>query len=120
MELTFVIKGKVTPYVRMTRRGKWVSERAQEHLVSQAAIQWQLKEQMRGREPLPDRTPLAVRIELWVPERLHTFDLDNAIKSLLDAAQGIVYRNDLWIDELHAERSLGERHFARLAVEVKP
>ena len=118
--MVFLIEGKIKPYVRMTRRGKWTSKRAQEYLASQAAIKWQLKEQVRGRDPLPERTPLMARVELWVSERLHCADIDNQIKAVLDAAQGIVFHNDLWIDELHVERSLGERHFARLVLKVKP
>jgi Holliday junction resolvase RusA-like endonuclease len=118
--MVFLIQDKIKPYTRMTQRGKFVSPQAQEYLRSRAAIQWQLKEQMRGRKALPDQTPLAARIEIVMEGGLHRSDLDNQVKALLDAAQGIVFRNDLWIDEVHAERRVGDRYFARMVVKVKP
>lgn len=116
--MVFLIEGKIKPYVRMTQRGKFVSPQAQEYLRSRAATQWQLKEQMRGRDMPPDRTPLVAHIEMVMEGGLHRPDLDNQVKALLDAAQGIVFRNDLWIDEVHAERRLGNGYFVRLVITV--
>lgn len=103
--MNFVIKGEIKPYVRMTRRGKWCSPQAQEYLASKAAIQMQLKAQMAGREPL-GREPLSVRLWIRVSERLHTKDLDNQIKAILDACNGIVWADDRWVDAIHAQRYL--------------
>ena len=103
--MNFVIKGEIKPYVRMTRRGKWSSPQAQEYLASKAAIQMQLKAQMAGREPL-GREPLSVRLWIRVSERLHTKDLDNQIKAILDACNGIVWADDRWVDAIHAQRYL--------------
>jgi len=118
--LRFTIRGKIKPYVRMTRRGKWVSAQAQEYLASKDAIQSQLLLQLQQNDwdELPQRTPLAVRLWVTVPERLHCSDLDNIVKAVLDAAQGIVYRNDLWIDSIRARRRLGDEHCAILEVDA--
>lgn len=103
--MNFVIKGEIKPYVRMTRRGKWTNPQAQEYLASKAAIQMQLKAQMAGREPF-GREPLSVRLWIRVSERLHTKDLDNQIKAVLDACNGIVWADDRWVDAIHAQRYL--------------
>jgi Holliday junction resolvase RusA-like endonuclease len=99
----------------MTRRGKWVNQRAKLYLASQEALAWQMKQTMSENDlpMLPERTPLQVSILITVSERLHCSDLDNQVKALIDAAQGVVFKNDLWIDNIHAQRSLlweGEDH----------
>lgn len=110
--LSFVIKGEIKPYVRMTRRGKWGSPQAQEYLASKAAIQMQLKEQIqrgadtKNRFPALGRVPIRVRLWIRVSERLHTKDLDNQIKAVLDACNGIVWADDRWIDDIAAVRYL--------------
>jgi len=103
--MNFIIIGEIKPYVRMTRRGKWGSPQAQEYLASKAAIQMQLKEQMRGRERL-GRVPIQVRIFISVADRLHTKDLDNQTKSLMDACNGIVWDDDRWVDCIEVKRGM--------------
>ena len=111
----FTIEGRIVPYVRMTRRGKYTDPRAGEYLESQRAIRWQFKQQMseRGLAMLPPQTPLAVSI-IVETKRGHTFDTDNAAKAVLDAAQGIVFGNDLWIDWLHVERRKHDREWCSI------
>ena len=89
--LTFTLKDKNKPYVRMTRRGKFCDPQAQQYLVSRDAIMWQLKNQMaaNGWQMLPERRPLQASLRFVVAARLHGFDLDNAIKAVLDAGNEI-------------------------------
>jgi len=68
--MRFVLQGKVKPYVRMTRRGKYVSRQAQEYLTSKSKLGWQM----------------------------------------MDAANGIVYPDDRWIDEIVAKRARGDAY----------
>jgi Holliday junction resolvase RusA-like endonuclease len=114
----FVIEGEIMPYVRMTRRGKYTDPRAQAYMASQTAIQWQLNCQMvdRNLPMLPPQTPLSVSIVIWT-DRGHTCDADNLAKAIIDAAQGIVFKNDLWIDWLHVERRHGEREHCQLWID---
>jgi len=42
--------------------------------------------------------------------------LDNQVKAILDAAQGLVFENDLWIDSISAERRLGSQTRAQVVV----
>jgi len=112
MILRFRLTGKVKPYVRMTQRGKWVKPDAIEYRASQKALSWQYKEQMKqnGWEMFPDRTPLGVRLIITVPADLHRSDWDNISKAVTDSAQGIVFRNDAWIDEAHVVKRMGLEH----------
>ena len=105
----FVIKGYIVPAVRMTQRSKW-SPRAKRYHTSQERIGYQLKHQMRDNEweMLPESTPLQCVIRIHRRSGLHTNDLDNQEKAILDAAQKIVFKNDLWIDKCTKERMLSE------------
>ena len=106
----FTIKGYIVPYVRMTRRGKFVDPRAQRYLTSQDKIGWRLKLQMRDNdwELLPESTPLWASIIIHRASGLHKCDLDNQVKAILDAAQGIVFKNDFWFDDINAQRMLSD------------
>lgn len=117
--MNFEINGKIKPYVRMTRRGKWVKKNAQEYLASKAAIQHQLKNQMAHNDldPLPDQTPLSVTLIFYRPA-MHICDLDNMIKAALDACQGIVFKDDRWVDMIIARRYVADEHLATLSVGV--
>lgn len=104
-ELKLHIAGKPVPYVRMTQRGKFVDPAAKRYLASKEAIALQLRSQMRGREPF-GREPLVVALWFhYVDGADHRRDLDNEIKAVLDAANGIVYEDDRWIDVVQAMRA---------------
>jgi Holliday junction resolvase RusA-like endonuclease len=116
--LNFTIDGQIVPYVRMTRRGKFVRPRAKRYLASKDRIGWQLKVQMQNCAMLPERTSLRAILSFELPAP-HRCDIDNQIKAVLDAAQGIVYRDDRWIDAVTAVRCKSERHHTRLWVEAQ-
>ena len=101
----------IKPYVRMTQRGKWVKPEAQAYLTSKAALSLQIKTAMNaaGKEMLPGQTPLKVVIRLYAPSNPgHRCDLDNQIKAILDACNGVAFADDRWVDEIDAERHIGE------------
>jgi len=100
------------PYVRMTRGGKWVRPEAQEYLSSQRNLANEFKRQMaeQGRTMVPRGVPIAI-ISLAI-HHVHGFnnrDLDNEVKAVLDAAQGVVFEDDRWIDEISAWRQRGDK-----------
>lgn len=108
-DYVFVIDGYVIPYVRMTARSKHL-ERAQNYIASQDAIGTDIKSLMtqKGWEMFPEGVPLGVRILFTVYKSIHKSDLDNKVKAVLDAMQGVVYQNDMWIDHIIASRVLDE------------
>ena len=114
----FIIKRKIKPAVRMTQRSKYVDEDAQEYLASKDDIGYQLKNQMQhnGWAMLPDETPLVLLVEFTLPGWLQKADLSNQIKTVEDAAQGIVYANDRWIDGIWATRRSGDEYRAMVTI----
>ncbi len=131
--VSVVLSGEVVPYVRMTRRGlhrayivkngKPVRNPAQRYLASQDDLKYAIKQQLLAKGHQADALPLfkngqpiQVMLTVCVSRRLHTKDLDNQVKAILDAAQGLIFENDLWIDRISAERSLGEEDLVELVV----
>jgi len=110
-EYRFEVEGRFLPYVRMTQRGKWVKARAREYLASQDALSWELRRQMveNGWERIPKGVPLEVEVWIEQTERLHTKDFDNELKAVVDAAEGVVYENDRWIDRCFIDRRIGPK-----------
>lgn len=102
----------IKPYVRMTQKGKFVSQQAQEYLGSKGRLAARIKEQMQlqGAEMYPKGTPLKVIIQVWVhTSQGHRADLDNIIKAICDSSNGIVFEDDRWIDEFQVVRTISEK-----------
>lgn len=116
--MRFTITGSFVPYVRMTRRGMWHSPQAQRYLDSQGYLRMHFAQQMgsHGWEQIPKKVPLAVTIQIERKKRLHGTDIDNMAKSCLDAAQGIVYADDRYIDRLQVSRRQTDRDRLELTV----
>lgn len=109
-ERTYEILGPIVPYVRMTQRGKYVRRNAQRYLASKASIGWQLKQQ----RPLLLDGKVSVRVECRYRAR---GDLDNILKALLDAANGILWTDDKQIDEASITR--GDGPIMRVVLHVR-
>jgi Holliday junction resolvase RusA-like endonuclease len=92
----------------MTRAGKYIKPEALEYRASQADLAWQIHQQMveRGMLKLPGQTPLRANVKIQTVN-LHTCDLDNQLKAILDAGNKILYPDDRWIDHVIVERSKG-------------
>lgn len=104
--VVFKLESKPTPYVRMTQRGKFVKPAAQRYLNSKAALAWQMRQQM-GDRALFGKEPLKVEISFcYASGADHRRDLDNEVKAVLDAANGVVWEDDRWVDVIYAHRVL--------------
>jgi len=107
--MIFRLTGPFKPYTRMTRRGKFIDRKAQDYLASQEYLKIQMAQQMaRHGLTMYEEQPLSVAIEITMTKRLHCQDLDNQTKAILDAAQGIAFDNDRWIDRKRELRHLGD------------
>lgn len=114
----FTLTGHITPYVRMTQGGKFSDPAAQRYLASQEALRIQMRAQMAGAEMLPAKTRLEAAIFVMTDRK---GDLDNIVKAVLDAAQGVAIADDRWVDWINAEREIadaGEEHMARIEIGV--
>lgn len=116
--MNFMIYGPFKPYTRMTQRSKYRDPQAQEYLNSQENIGWQYKQQMQERNynSISQGTPFNVHIVIYMPTNLHCQDLDNQAKALVDAAKGIVFPNDLWMDNLTASRAPGSEFWTTVTI----
>lgn len=114
---SFTLTTKIIPAVRMTRRGKWTSLRAQEYMASQEMLGHQLKEQMnaKGWQMLPAKTSLGVELSIGT-DKVHISDIDNLTKAVLDSANKIVYHDDCWIDKVNVWRYKADTPKARLFI----
>ena len=52
------------------------------------------------------------------PGGWHNADLDNQIKAVVDAANGIVWPDDRWIDSLYGARKAGDDYECMMRVQV--
>jgi Holliday junction resolvase RusA-like endonuclease len=111
-EYVFEFTERFKPAVRMTQRSKYEDDRAQEYLATQGVLAARYREQMNlaGWEMLPERTPIFVEVEVQMASGLHIQDGDNQYKALTDSAQGIVFKDDRWIDGFIFLRSLGDHN----------
>lgn len=114
------LKGPFKPYVRMTQRGKFVRPNARAYLDSKMRMQLQLKREMDNRHPmLPGQTPLYVYILIGHSRGFHNRDLDNELKAILDAMQGIVFPDDRWVDEIQVQRIASQDDLVHIYVQEK-
>jgi len=115
--MQFRIEGRVIPYVRMTRRGKYVNPRAQLYLSSKAAIGYQYTQQMAQNDWQPfGKESLHIEISILTTGSIRTYDLDNAIKAYIDAGNKIVWFDDRYIDKIIAYRAVGEDELAIIKI----
>ena len=106
----------VIPYVRMTRRGKHARPNARRYLAHQQDLAWEMRRRLMGVAPL-GREPLQVSITILTDGPApHNCDLDNQVKAILDAAKGILFEDDRWVDRIVAERRGSDRDVIRVTV----
>jgi Holliday junction resolvase RusA-like endonuclease len=98
-----LLAGPIVPYTRMTQGSLW-TERSKRYLASQYRLRVQMQVVMAasGLQMYQKGIPLRVRIHFgWC---LHNRDIDNEAKAVLDAAKGILFADDRWVDEIVATR----------------
>jgi Holliday junction resolvase RusA-like endonuclease len=112
-----LLAGPVVPYTRMTQGSTW-TDRSRRYLASQGALSVQMQVQMAetGRTMFPAKVPLRLRVVFgWA---VHTHDLSNLLKAVEDAANGIIWADDRWIDSITTEREAWDNLGLELWVEA--
>ena len=112
--ITIWIEGKVVPYTRMTRRGKYVKPDAIRYLDSQnrlkRAISLCISEDYSDAQyVVPETAGFGVHMTFYVAS-MHKCDLDNLVKAIIDACQGVLFKNDRYCDTIFAQRQKCEGH----------
>lgn len=85
----------LVPYTRMTRRSKFVSKSAKRYMSNQEALKWAFRENLND-WVYEGAVSIAFTVH-YADKRVR--DLDNCMKALGDALQGIVIKNDSQIVE---------------------
>ncbi len=117
--MLFTYTDKIKPYVRMTQKGKWVDPQAREYLASKGQLASALRFQMLRYvwDPIPAKTPFAISLHYQAPN-IFQFDLDNVLKAVMDAANGLIFPDDRWCVEVR--RLTKQRGPFALTFEVVP
>ena len=110
------IYNPVVPYVRMTQRGKYVKPDAIRYLQAQKDLKnlFMLAKanlDCFGDYYVPEKEPFMVGVQFYTA-KAHQCDLDNLVKAILDAGQGVLYKDDRYCDQISAvrEKIEGEPH----------
>jgi Holliday junction resolvase RusA-like endonuclease len=104
--------------VRMTRKGKYKDEAAQRYLSYKQAIQWQIA--VQNKEETIFENPVEVDVVFFMPipkswskpKRMrHAFtphktkpDIDNILKGLFDALNGLIWKDDNIVAKVSATK----------------
>lgn len=78
-------------------------------------VGWRAKQYMLDRSIEITDAPVALTIRVFAPSPRR--DVDNCLKALLDGLEGVVFRNDRQVAELHVYREI-DRTNPRVEVEV--
>jgi crossover junction endodeoxyribonuclease RusA len=102
------IHAPVVPYTRMTQRGKFVKPDALRYLASQKELKFLMSVANHNKEYyldyyVPEKCQFSLVVAFYV-NSMHHCDLDNMIKAVLDAGQGILYKDDRYCDAITATR----------------
>jgi len=102
------IYAEVVPYVRMTQRGKWVKPDAIRYMNSQREVKILMSYAKHNRDDyedwiVPEKCQFSVVVAFYV-KQAHRCDLDNLCKAILDAGQGVLYKDDRYADKITAIR----------------
>jgi len=102
----YILLGRIYPSQRMTQKGQWVKANAIKHKACKADLKLQYRTQFNYRDyrMFPEKTPLGVFIYMSVNERTHIDDMENKQKMAIDSAQGIVLKDDKYVDFIQVRR----------------
>jgi Holliday junction resolvase RusA-like endonuclease len=99
------LPGEIKPYVRMTQRSRYSEPQAIEYIASRNRLRDDMRTLMLASQwqMIPRGVPL--RVTVLITWCRHNQDLDNIVKAVLDAANGVIYEDDCWVDRILAGRA---------------
>jgi Holliday junction resolvase RusA-like endonuclease len=115
------LPGEIKPYVRMTQRSRYSEPQAIEYIASRNRLRDDMRTLMLANrwQMIPRGVPMEVGIIIgWCR---HNQDLDNIVKAVLDAANGVIYEDDCWIDSIEAARALSvDEQSGAIGLAIRP
>ncbi|AVX21616.1 Holliday junction resolvase RusA (prophage-encoded endonuclease) [Carboxydocella sporoproducens DSM 16521] len=109
----FVVPGRPVPAVRMTQRGKFVKERAQQYLAYKEAVAWYAVRAGVRRI----NGPVAVEIIIHLADK-KAGDWDNYGKAITDALNKVAYKDDRQIVDGRVIKRLCDKGEERAEVRI--
>lgn len=100
----FRVPGRPVPAVRMTQSSKWTDTQAQRYLAYKARVGWLAKE--AGIVFVPKPTGVSLSVDIWyagdvMDKGNRKFDVDNVLKAIKDALNGVAYHDDWQVRTAH-------------------
>lgn len=118
--------------VRMTQRGKYTNRRAQAYLAHKNFLKWHFNAQHEG-EPID--TPVVAEVIFYMPipkswsnvkksramgaGHISKPDIDNLVKTVFDAANGIIWSDDNRVISVTARKIYSDTPGVKLKVQPK-
>jgi len=114
--IKFIVPGRPIPAVRMTQKSMYVNKYAKRYLAYKKQVGWIAKSLAKG---LPSEELIGVNLELHIHGGNHG-DIDNYAKSITDALNKILYKDDKQIVVMNLRKHKCSKDEERVEVyEVK-
>jgi len=111
--LSFTVPGRPVPAARMTRRGKYIKRNAQRYLAFKDSVGWAARNALKKQQPFSGN----VSVEIWAYiAGGRPGDVDNIAKAILDGMNGVIFFDDVQVDNLFVHRMIGKPQRAEVKV----
>lgn len=111
--IKLVVPGRPVPAVRMTQRGKFVKERAQQYINYKNHVAWVARTKIKN----PFTGPVIIKIKVYV--RGKGGDWDNYAKAICDGLNKIAYKDDSQIRKGQVEIISCSKNEQRVEIEIE-
>lgn len=112
--IKFTVPGRPIPAVRMTRKSMYVNKYAKRYLAYKHGVAWIGQSVFKGE---PSEGPIGVNLNLYIHGGNHG-DIDNYAKSITDALNKILYKDDKQIVSMNLRKHKCGQDEQRVEVEV--
>jgi len=124
LEVYFLIDPKSKGRPRFARRGRFVSAYTPKETKDYESLLRRTLSEKWGQEPLPKEVPIGLEVvfNLAKPKSSKNYypvvkpDLDNLLKSILDALNGSVLHDDSSVVEIHTRKHYAAEGFIELKI----
>ena len=135
--IKFTVDGRPVPAVRMTQKSKYTSKAAARYLSYKSLVKHTARNTMIQTQAKRMEKPLAVSVDVYysIPKSftkrdrdeiinsgytvkpITRGDIDNIVKSITDACNGVVYDDDIQIVQLSASKNYGKVDCVHVTIE---
>lgn len=118
-ETKIVILGRPIPYVRMTKRGKFVKENAQRYLTYKDKVGWIARSYIKTMS----NKKIDIKVIVYLNGKKSEFgrdgDVDNYLKTAMDALNKIAYKDDRQVVKASVEKLSCNQENERMEIKIR-